>query len=180
MSPKAHIRHLQQAQIAQKMVQIEVRKEVEAFRANKAKATEENLNEMLDSNEARRSAHSQSQASLLEELLQISSSGIKDSLRWSFGSPPNTKEDFNQDKQVALRKLLNQHQSVGECVKKLMNMASGKKYCEAYKLGTQLNDEMGRTFCCLSGWFESLEVEDYKPFDWEESKGKRKADGCPE
>ncbi|CAH7687346.1 hypothetical protein PPACK8108_LOCUS22120 [Phakopsora pachyrhizi] len=129
-------------------------------------ATVKNLNEILDSNEAGRSAHSQSQAWLLEkvdpqfvnltkllqmpstsqsihpQLLQISSSGIEDSLRWSFGSPPNTKEDFNQDKQVALRKLLNQHR--------------------------------------LSGWFESLEVEDYEPFEWEDSKGKRKADGCPE
>ncbi|KAI8448534.1 hypothetical protein BY996DRAFT_6419633 [Phakopsora pachyrhizi] len=189
MSPRAHIRHLQQAQIAQKTVQIEVRKEVEAFRANKAMAIEENLNEMLDSNEAGRSAHSQSQAWLLDkvdpqfvnltnvnsceevicllsspaipqihpsqllqmpltsqsihpQLLQISSSGIENSLHWSFGSPPNSKEDFNQDKQVALRKLLNQHH--------------------------------------LSGWFESLEVEDYEPFDWEDSKGKRKADGCPE
>ncbi|KAI8448533.1 hypothetical protein BY996DRAFT_6555928 [Phakopsora pachyrhizi] len=124
MSPRAHIRHLQQAQIAQKTVQIEVRKEVEAFRANKAMAIEENLNEMLDSNEAGRSAHSQSQAWLL-------------------------------DKEVI-------------------------KPAPAYKLGTQLNDEMGRTFCSLSGWFESLEVEDYEPFDWEDSKGKRKADGCPE
>ncbi|CAH7687426.1 hypothetical protein PPACK8108_LOCUS22203 [Phakopsora pachyrhizi] len=109
-------------------------------------------------------------------LLQISNSGIEDSLRWSFGSPPTRKEDFNQDKQVALRKLFNQHLSVGKCVKKLVNMASGKKYGEAYKLGTQLNDEMGKTFCSLSGWFESLEVEEYEPFDWGDSKGKRKDD----
>ncbi|CAH7667493.1 hypothetical protein BY996DRAFT_6425824 [Phakopsora pachyrhizi] len=118
--------------------------------------------------------------SIHPQLLQISSSGIEDSLHWSFGSPPNTKEDFNQDKPVALRKLLNQHPSVGECVKKLVNLASGKKYGEAYKLGTQLNDEIRRTYYCLSGWFESLEVEDYEPFAWEDSKRKRKADGCPE
>ncbi|CAH7687425.1 hypothetical protein PPACK8108_LOCUS22200 [Phakopsora pachyrhizi] len=223
MSPRAHIRHVQQAQKAQETVQNEINKEVEALRGNKAMATEDNLIEMMDNEEPGRAANFQSQDWLVDKvdpefvnltnvnyseeviglfsrpaipqmnpsqllqmpsisqllhphLLQISNSGIEDSLRWSFGSPPTRKEDFNQDKQVALRKLFNQHLSVGECVKKLVNMASGKKYGEAYKLGTQLNDEMGKTFCSLSGWFESLEVEDYEPFDWGDSKGKRKDD----
>ncbi|CAH7671876.1 hypothetical protein PPACK8108_LOCUS6712 [Phakopsora pachyrhizi] len=105
MSPRAHIRHVQQAQIVQKTVQIEVRKEVEEFRANK-------LLQMPSTSQ-----------SIYPQLPQISSSGIEDSLCWSFGNPPNTKEDFNQDKQVALRNLLNQHRSDGECVKKLVNMA---------------------------------------------------------
>ncbi|KAI8448466.1 hypothetical protein BY996DRAFT_6551118 [Phakopsora pachyrhizi] len=131
MSPRAHIRH--------------INKEVEALRGNKEMATEENLIEMMDNEEPGRAANSQSQDWLLEKLLQISNSGIEDSLRWSFGSPPTRKEDFNKDKQ-------------------------------AYRLGTQLNDEMGKTFCSLSGWFESLEVEYYEPFDLADSKGKRKAD----
>ncbi|KAI8456883.1 hypothetical protein BY996DRAFT_8437974 [Phakopsora pachyrhizi] len=148
--PRAHIRHVRQAQIAQKTVKIEVRKEVEAFRANEAITTEENLNEMLDSNEARRSAHSQSQAWLLEEV----------DLQFVYSTNVNSREEV-----ICLLS---------------MNMTSGKKYSEAYKFGTQLNDEMGRTFCCLSGWFKSLEVEEYEPFAWEDSKRKRKADGCPE
>ncbi|KAI8455641.1 hypothetical protein BY996DRAFT_6543291 [Phakopsora pachyrhizi] len=102
---------------------IDFRKEVEAFRANKAMETEENLNEMLDSNEAGGSAHSQSQAWLL------------DKVEPQFVNLTNVN-------------------SLGECVKKLVNMA---------------------TFCSLRGWFESLELEDYEPFDWEEYKGKRKA-----
>ncbi|KAI8443146.1 hypothetical protein BY996DRAFT_6545123, partial [Phakopsora pachyrhizi] len=141
MSPRAHIRH--------------INKEVEALRGNKEMATEENLIKMMDNEEPGRAANSQSQDWLLDKvdpqfvnlknLLQISNSGIEDSLRWSFGSPPTRKEDFNKDKQ-------------------------------AYRLGTQLNDEMGKTFCSLSGWFESLEVGYYEPFDLGDSKGKRKAD----
>ncbi|CAH7673692.1 hypothetical protein PPACK8108_LOCUS8577 [Phakopsora pachyrhizi] len=134
-------------------------------------ATEENLNEMLDSNEAGCSAHSQSQAWLLDKvnpqfvnLTNVNSGEEVICLLSTNQFIPRFCKLVDlelrtpyighlEDKQVALRKLLNQHWSVGECVK-LVNMA---------------------TFCSLRRWFESLEVEDYEPIDWEESKGKRKA-----
>ncbi|CAH7666031.1 hypothetical protein PPACK8108_LOCUS345 [Phakopsora pachyrhizi] len=96
-----------------------------------------------------------------------------ESLQWSLGSPPTKNNYFDKDKQAALRRLLNQHRSVGECVKKLVKTTPGKNYCDAFKLGTELNDEMKKTFGLLSGWFEHLEVDDYEPFNCEDSKGKR-------
>ncbi|KAI8459552.1 hypothetical protein BY996DRAFT_6601535 [Phakopsora pachyrhizi] len=107
------------------------------------------------------------------QLLQNSSARTEESLQWSLGSPPTKNDYFDKDKQAALRRLLNQHRSVGECVKKLVKMAPGKNFGEAFKLGTELNDEMKKTFSLLSGWFEHLEVDDYEPFNWEDSKGKK-------
>ncbi|CAH7689121.1 hypothetical protein PPACK8108_LOCUS24192 [Phakopsora pachyrhizi] len=107
------------------------------------------------------------------QLLQNSSARTEESLQWSLGSPPTKNNYFDKDKQAALRRLLNQHRSVGECVKKLVKTAPGKNYCDAFKLGTELNDEMKKTFGLLSGWFEHLEVDDYEPFNCEDSKGKR-------
>ncbi|CAH7683065.1 hypothetical protein PPACK8108_LOCUS16336 [Phakopsora pachyrhizi] len=121
------------------------RKQSKALRGNKEMATEENLIKMMDNEEPGRAANSQSQDWLLDKVDPQFVNLKNDSLRWSFGSPPTRKEDFNKDKQ-------------------------------AYRLGTQLNDEMGKTFCSLSGWFESLEVGYYEPFDLGDSKGKRKAD----
>ncbi|CAH7689923.1 hypothetical protein PPACK8108_LOCUS25108 [Phakopsora pachyrhizi] len=91
---------------------------------------------------------------------------------WTFDHPSEDVLKFENDKERAWRLLVNTHRLSGAHVGKIVKGASNNRGREMYGLLTHAITQ-------LSDWYETLEVENYEGFEWDDSHGKRKAEDSP-
>ncbi|CAH7685021.1 hypothetical protein PPACK8108_LOCUS19490 [Phakopsora pachyrhizi] len=87
--------------------------------------------------------------------------------------------EFENDKERARRLLVNTHRLLEAHVGKMVKGASNHQYSEFVQRGHEMDGFLTHAITQLSDWYETLEVENYEGFEWDDSHGKRKAEDSP-
>ncbi|CAH7687867.1 hypothetical protein PPACK8108_LOCUS22724 [Phakopsora pachyrhizi] len=102
-----------------------------------------------------------------------------EALPLTFDHPSEDVLEFENDKERARRLLVNTHRLLGAHVGKMVKGASNHWYSEFVQRGLEMDGLLTHAITQLSDWYETLEVENYEGFEWDDSHGKRKAEDSP-
>ncbi|CAH7689232.1 hypothetical protein PPACK8108_LOCUS24259 [Phakopsora pachyrhizi] len=83
---------------------------------------------------------------------------------WTFDHPSEDVLEFENDKERARRLLVNTHRLLG---------------AHFFKRGWEMDGLLTHAITQLSYWYETLEVENYEGFEWDDSHNKIKAEDSP-
>ncbi|CAH7672097.1 hypothetical protein PPACK8108_LOCUS6879 [Phakopsora pachyrhizi] len=97
----------------------------------------------------------------------------------TFDHPSEDVLEFENDKERARRLLVNTHRLLGAHVGKMVKGASNHRYSKFVQRGWEMDGLLTHAIKQLSDWYETLEVESYEGFEWDDSQGKRKAKDSP-
>ncbi|KAI8455985.1 hypothetical protein BY996DRAFT_8455253 [Phakopsora pachyrhizi] len=120
------------------------------------------LNHLLDINH---------QFPLLQFLISILSTHLDTALPWTFDHPSEDVLEFENDKERARRLLVNTHRLLGSHVGEMVKGASNNRYSECVQRGQEMDGLLTHAITQLSDWYETLEVENYECFEWDDSHG---------
>ncbi|CAH7684262.1 hypothetical protein PPACK8108_LOCUS18340 [Phakopsora pachyrhizi] len=98
---------------------------------------------------------------------------------WTFDHPSDDVLEFENDKERARRLLLNTHRLLGAHVGEMVKGASNHRYSEFVQRGQEMVGLLTHAIKKLSDWYETLEVENFEGFEWDDLHGKRKAEYSP-
>ncbi|CAH7688787.1 hypothetical protein PPACK8108_LOCUS23805 [Phakopsora pachyrhizi] len=98
---------------------------------------------------------------------------------WTFDHPSDNVLEFENDKERARRLLLNTHRLLGAHVGEMVKGASNLRYSEFVQRGQEMVGLLTHAITQLSDWYETLEVENFEGFEWDDLHGKRKAEYSP-
>ncbi|CAH7689178.1 hypothetical protein PPACK8108_LOCUS24240 [Phakopsora pachyrhizi] len=77
------------------------------------------------------------------------------------------------------RLLVNTHRLLGAHVDEMVKRASNNRCSEFVKRCQDMDELLTHAITQLSDYYETLEVENYEGFEWDNSHGKRKAEDSP-
>ncbi|CAH7667893.1 hypothetical protein PPACK8108_LOCUS2333 [Phakopsora pachyrhizi] len=100
-------------------------------------------------------------------------------LPWNFDHPSEDVLEFEDDKERARRLLVNTHRLLGVHVGEMVKGASNHRYSEFVQRVREMDGLLTHAITQLSDWYETLEVENYEGFEWDDSHGKIKAEDSP-
>ncbi|CAH7667802.1 hypothetical protein PPACK8108_LOCUS2229 [Phakopsora pachyrhizi] len=92
-------------------------------------------------------------------------------LPWTFDHPSEDVLEFENDKERARRLLVNTHRLLGSHVGEMVKGASNNRYSECVQRGQEMDGLLTHAITQLSDWYETLEVENYECFEWDDSHG---------
>ncbi|CAH7675874.1 hypothetical protein PPACK8108_LOCUS10957 [Phakopsora pachyrhizi] len=98
---------------------------------------------------------------------------------WTFYYPSEDVLKFENDKERAKRLLVNTHRLLGAHVGEMVKGASNHRYSEFVQRGQEMDGLLTHAIAQFSDWYETLEVENYEGFEWDDSHGKIKAEDSP-
>ncbi|CAH7686870.1 hypothetical protein PPACK8108_LOCUS21577 [Phakopsora pachyrhizi] len=98
---------------------------------------------------------------------------------WTFDHPSEDVLEFENDKERARRLLVSTHRLLRVHVGEMVKGASNHRYSEFVQRGQEMDGLLTHVITQLSDWYETLEVENYEGFEWDDSHGKRKAEDSP-
>ncbi|CAH7670441.1 hypothetical protein PPACK8108_LOCUS5151 [Phakopsora pachyrhizi] len=98
---------------------------------------------------------------------------------WTFDHPSEDVLEFENYKERARRLLVNTHRLLGAHVGKMVKGPSNHRYSEFVQRGWEMDGLLTHAITQLSDWYETLEVENYEGFEWDDSHSKRKAEDSP-